>query len=328
MMKDAYSQRGIQMGDNASVFILGSFVVSCSAKVPRLPRPGESLRAEAFTAEPGGKGFNLALGARRLGATVDGLLAVGNDFFSQLALPALTRAGLPPAMVCRYEGTTGSGIGFTDADGENCLAVFPGANRLLTGHDVRQASYALSRASLVLAQFEIDDEPILEAFTFARENSVPTLLNPSPYRPIDPRILERTSILVVNQVEASQIQENYGVGLTRPSDDNVAFSGHANFLLEHGPDTVITTLGKDGAYACQHNMEGLHQPAFPVRVIDTLGAGDAFTAGLAASLLEGRSLSDAMRRAAACGAIATQKLGVFEALPTRADLEGFLSAWA
>jgi len=135
MTEDAHSQRETQMGDNASVFILGSFVVACSAKVPRLPRPGESLRADAFTVEAGGKGFNLAVGARRLGATVDGLVAVGNDFFSQLAAPALTRAGLSPEMVRRYEGTTGSGIGFTDADGENCLAVFPGANRLLTGQD-------------------------------------------------------------------------------------------------------------------------------------------------------------------------------------------------
>ena len=316
------------MSETASLFVLGSFVVACSAKVARLPQPGESLRAEAFTVEAGGKGFNLALGAHRLGARVDGLLAIGNDFFSQLAEPALIQAGLQPAMLRRYETMTGSGIGFTDYDGENCLAVYPGANQLLSAADVRCASEALRRAGLVLAQFEIGDEPILEAFALARQSGSRTLLNPSPYRTLDPRILESTSVLVINRVEAMQLQEFYGLRAGRHSGPSPQgrFDPLASLLFDYGPDTVIITLGGDGALAYQREAEPLYQPVFAVQAVDTLGAGDAFTVGLATGLLQSRPLSECLTRAAACGAITTQKLGVFNALPTRDELERFLSA--
>ena len=328
MIDVARSRPGTQMGRDASVFVLGSFVVACSAKVPRLPRPGESLRADAFTVEAGGKGLNLAIGAQRLEAKVDGLLAVGDDFFAQFAGPALTRAGLPPHMLRRYVGTTGSGIGFTDADGENCLAVYPGANLLLSARDVQVATEALCQATLVLAQFEIGDEPIVEAFRLAREKNILTLLNPSPYRSLAEEILEQTSILVVNRAEATEIAAEIGLNHASSSADMSDFRRVAETLIEHGPETVIVTIGKDGAYAFQRGGEPLHQPGFEVVAMDSLGAGDAFTAGFAVSLIEGRGLAECLKRGAGCGAMTTQKLGVFDALPTRDELEEFLAAWA
>ncbi len=314
------------MSETACLFVLGSFVVACSAKVAHLPQAGESLRAEAFTVEAGGKGFNLALGARRLGASVDGLLAIGNDFFSQLAEPALIQADLQPAMLRRYEATTGSGVGFTDETGENCLAVYQGANQLLSAEDVRHSSEKLKASEVVLAQFEISDEPILEAFTLARQAGSRTLLNPSPYRGLDPRILEYTSILVVNRVEAVQLQDACKLSARMHTESSLLdrFAPLANVLLDRGPDIVVVTLGSDGAVAYQRGGECLHQPAFAIHAVDSLGAGDAFTAGLAAELLQGRPFSECLMYAAACGAITTQRLGVFDALPTRDELERFL----
>jgi ribokinase len=312
------------MNDAASVFVLGSFVAACSAKVTHLPQPGESLRAEAFTLEAGGKGLNLAMGTHRLGASVDGLLAVGSDLFAQLAEPALLRAGLPLTMLRRYDGPTGSGIGFTDAKGENCLAVYPGANLRLSAADVKAARPAISQAKLVLAQFEIADEPITEAFALARSSGTTTLLNPSPYRPIAPNILAHTTILVLNRVEAARVAATLGasqVGDTTSTDSLAALGMH---LLDRGPESVIITLGADGALLCRREAAPLHQPAFAVESIDTLGAGDAFSSGLAVGLIEGRPWEECLRRAASCGAVATQRLGVFDALPTRAELETFL----
>lgn len=302
------------------VFVLGSFVAACCAKVAHLPRPGESLAAEAFTLEPGGKGFNLAVGARRLGATVAGLLAVGDDLFARLARQALREAGLPESMLRQYKGATGSGIGFTDACGENCLAVHPGANLYLSARDVAAAGSALARAKLVLAQFEIADEPVVEAFVRARASGAATLLNPSPFRPIDARILAHTSILVINRVEAAHLAHAFG--LREPDCDS--FGALAAALLARGPEAVIVTLGADGAIAYRREGTPLRQPAFKMAAVDTLGAGDAFSAGLAAGLVENRPWPDCLRRAAACGALATRQLGVFEALPTRTELESFL----
>jgi ribokinase len=312
------------MNRSASLFVLGSFVVACSAKVSHLPQPGESLSAEAFTAEAGGKGFNLAVGAHRLGASVDGIFAIGTDLFSQLAEAAFSQAGLSPAMLRRVGPKTGSGIGFTDARGENCLAVYPGANALLTAQHIGSVRQALERAGLVLAQFETGDAPVLEAFVLARRAGVRTLLNPSPYRPIDPLILQHTTILVLNQVEAVRMAEAlevHGLTVSSPARDRLAAA-----LMERGVETVVITLGADGAHAYRKDAAPVYQPSFPVEVVDTLGAGDAFTAGFASGLVGGCSVEQSLRAAAGCGAIVCMGLGVFDALPTRAELDAFLAA--
>jgi ribokinase len=310
------------MDQPASIFVLGSFVVACSAKVPHLPRPGESLRAEAFTAEPGGKGLNLALGAHRLGARVDGIFSIGTDLFSQLAQSAFAQTGLSPSMLRQVDAKTGSGIGFTDSHGENCLAVCPGANLLLSAQDIRSVEQAVREAGLVLAQFEIGDEPILEAFTLAHAAGARTVLNPSPYRPVDPRILECTTILVLNQVEAAHVASTLGHPANR--DPAEALDQMAATLLKHGPEMVVATLGRDGAVVFQQGAAPLRQTAFPVDAIDTLGAGDAFTAGLVTGFLAGCSAAESLKRAAACGAIVCKRVGVFDALPTQAELDAFL----
>jgi ribokinase len=310
------------MNDPGSLFVLGSFVVACSATVAALPEPGESLRADAFKAEAGGKGLNLALGARRLGASVDGLFAIGNDLFSEFARSAFVEAGLAPAMLRSYNRATGAGIGFTDARGENCLAVYPGANLCLDAGAVRAAAPALQAADLVLAQFEIGDEPIAEAFSLARRSGVRTVLNPSPYRAIDPDILRNVSVLVVNRTEAARMA--CSLKMPQPPCEQQGLAPMADALLRRGPELVVVTLGADGAIAFAADGPPLRQPAFSVDVIDTLGAGDAFTAGLAASMAGGRPLNDCLARASACGAIVCRGRGVFDWLPSAHALARFL----
>lgn len=315
-----------------TIFVLGSFVVACSAKVTRFPIAGESLRAEALTVEPGGKGLNLALGVRRLGLAVDGLMAVGDDLLSAFAAPALRRAELPETMLKRFSGATGGGIGFTDASGENCLAVNPGANLSLGVQDVREMSEAIRRAGLVMAQFEIGDAPIAEAFELARQAGVRTLLNPSPFRPVPPGILANSSIVIVNANEAQALALSLRPsGMPGPERqlelDTVArLEGLAQSLFACGPDTLVVTLGPAGAIAFRAGETHLRQCAFAVDAVDSLGAGDAFAAGLAASLVEGRSFPEALRRASACGAMVAQQAGVFDVLPTAAELHDFLAA--
>ncbi|KMO10522.1 PfkB family carbohydrate kinase [Methylobacterium platani] len=311
------------MAANPALFVLGSFVVACSATVERLPRAGESLQAQAFLVEPGGKGLNLAVGARRLGATVDGLLAIGEDVLSALAEPALIRAGLPPGMLRRFPGPTGAGIGFTDAAGENCLAVHPGANARLGAGAVREVAGRIAAAALVLAQFEAGDEAVAETFRIARGAGARTLLNPSPFRLPGPEILRETRILVVNAVEAAAFAA--ALGLPVPEAEATAFAAFARALHARGPDLVVVTLGAGGAVAFPAGGGAQVQPAFPVAAVDTLGAGDAFTAGLAVGLAEGRPLPECLRIAAACGACVVRRAGVFDALPERTAVEAMLA---
>jgi ribokinase len=305
------------------IFILGSFVAACSAKTARLPVAGESLLASGFLLEAGGKGFNLAAGVRRLDADVDGIFAIGDDFLSGLAEPALRRAGLRAEMLVRYPGATGAGVGFVDAGAENCLAVFPGANWRLSAADVDLAAARVARAALVLAQFEIGDAPIRRAFGLARDAGRVTILNPSPYRPIDPGILGATSILVVNQVEAARLGDDFGFAAGKDAD---FFAQLAQRLFERGLQTLVVTLGAGGAVAFEEATPPRWQAAFAVDAVDSMGAGDAFTAAFAVALAERRGLADALRWGAAAGACAASRPGVFDALPARAALEAMLLA--
>lgn len=296
------------------VFVVGSFVVACSVKVTRLPRAGESLSASAFVAEAGGKGFNLALALHRLGAIVDGAFAIGSDPFAAIATSAFEKAGLLTSMLIVHEAPTGAGVGFVDDLGENCLAVSLGANRHLGVDDVAGAA-RLSPGSLCLATFESPDIAIREAFRLARARGATTLLNPSPSRPLDPDILGSCDIIVVNELEAADL------GL-RP--DGNAGGDVAIGIAGHEP-TLVVTRGAEGAIAYRPGMPSCRQQAFRVPVIDTIGAGDAFTAGLAAGLLQGLPIEAALRTACACGALTAAHHGTFDAFPTRRVLEQFLA---
>lgn len=319
------------MRSNVDVFVLGSFVAASAAKVERLPRPGESLTAHAFAQEPGGKGFNLAVACHRLGAKVDGILPVGDDLLSGLAVLALERAGLPDAMLRRLPGSTGAGIGFIDAQGENCLAVFPGANARLSADDTREKRAAIAKADITLAQFEVGDESIIAAFEIAREAGKRTLLNPSPFRKLDRRLLALTTIMVLNANEAANMASDFA-GADRPRFDILAVTENelasiqtlAEAVMMMGPTIVVVTLGRGGAVLCRRESPPLYQPSYPVIAIDTLGAGDAFAAGLAVSLTEGQPPRKAMAFASACGAVLASAWGVFDVFPDRAGVDAFL----
>lgn len=302
------------------LFVVGSFVIACSVKVARLPQAGESLDGLAFLAEPGGKGFNLALAAHQLGVGLDGLFAVGTDVFSPMVRATFARVGFAEDMLVPHAGSTGAGVAFVDAAGENCLAVCLGANLALGAEDVRAVAARLERADLVAATFESPDASIRTAFALARQAGIPTLLNPSPMRPIDPAILADTAILVVNAVEAADL----GLGTPDAIADATEATPGIAALLSGGLGLLIVTLGERGAVAFRPGLPPLRQPAFAVAAVDTVGAGDAFTAGLIAGLLAGEPLDAILRQAAACGALTTCQFGAFEAFPTAQVLAAFL----
>ncbi|CAA2105323.1 Ribokinase [Methylobacterium bullatum] len=309
-----------------SAFVLGSFVAAGTFRVDRLPRPGESLLASAVAWEAGGKGFNVAAGLRRLGVEVDGLIPVGTDHLAALAEPALVRMGLAASMIRVHPGSTGIGVGFVGADGENCLAVHPGANLLLSRETVRAAAGRIASAAMVLAQFEIGDGPIAEAFAIARDAGVPTLLNPSPFRMPARDILASTTILVVNETEAEALFGSLCPGQAGTGPLRTAAEGLGRALRERGVEVLAITFGAAGARIVLGGSTILDQPAYPVVAIDTMGAGDAFTAGLAAGLAAGRPWDASCRMAAACGALMVTRAGILGGLPDPGEVTAFLRA--
>lgn len=310
------SQAGSQAG---SAFILGSYVAGCLAQVERLPGVAESATATAFLLQPGGKGFNMLAGLHRLGIATDGILPVGDDLWGRMTPALLGELRLPGHWLLALPGPSGGAVGFADALGSSSLAVFCGANARLSAGHVEACASRISGAALLASAFEMSDDAILAAFRLARAGTTRTLLNPSPYRRIDPRLLALTSLLVVNEVEAACLAAELGMEEGK-TDDPASFLALARALQEKGVETVIVTLGAAGAVAFASHDTPRFQPAFPVPVADTTGAGDAFNAGLMAALLHGRPLAEALRQAAACGAAVTRGLGVIDHLPDQAAL--------
>ena len=229
------------------LFVLGSFVQACCAELERLPLPGESLRATRFTAEPGGKGFNVAVGARRQGAEVDCLVAIGEDPFGALAEAAFGAADLATRLIRRYPVPTGAGVGMIGPGGETMVAVAPGANLSLSVADVRAAAADIAAADVVTAQFEIAEPPIVEAFGIARLAGRATLLNPSPFHPPSDALLAATGVIIVNEREAWDLAAALGLAGGFMSARAIVELGEA--LFARGPELLVVTLGAEGAVA-------------------------------------------------------------------------------
>ncbi|OAI14893.1 MULTISPECIES: ribokinase [Methylomonas] len=305
-----------------SILVLGSYVQAHCLNVEHLPAPGESLAAESLLSEHGGKGFNVGVGLHRLGAEVSLLLPLGRDAAADSASRCLMAEGMNVDWLLRIGDQSGFGVGFIGPSGENFLAVYPGANALLDAGHVRQAIVALPGLALMYAQFEIQDAPIRAGFEIARQRGMATMLNPSPWRALDPEILALTDILVLNQTEAAHLFNLNNDGI-EPAQCLLELATRAKRIGWSGK-LLIVTLGDQGCVALSDGRV-CRQAAWPIVAADTTGAGDAFNAGLAIGWLETHRAEDALLKASACGAWVAARPGVLKSLPTGAQIERFIA---
>jgi len=317
------------------LFVAANFLTVYCSRVARQPLPGEIRLADALSVEAGGKGLNVAIGARRLGAAVEALFGIGQDTAGDALLALLEAEGIPATHVHRLPGPSGHGFGFIAQDGSNMGAVYAGANLLLTAEHARQAAAAIGRARWVYGQFETALPALQACFALAREQRVPTVLNPSPWQPIPPELLALTDVLLVNEAEAAAC---LGLPAGRDGPDDAAgreaddegrsFDAAVDALWARWPGRllVVTRAGR-GCVAWRPGRPRIVVPAFAVQAVDTLGAGDAFASGLLCALprlaCDDAALVEALRQACACGAWVAARPGVLAALPRAAELAAF-----
>ena len=139
------------------VAVVGSISADLTVFADPLPRPGETVIAEAFSMVLGGKGANQALAAVRAGARTFMVGAVGDDVFRELTLDTLTGEGIDTSSVQVVDGNTGiAHIRVDTATGQNDIAVVPNANHRLLPDAVEQSLRELAgEVSVVLIQLEI-----------------------------------------------------------------------------------------------------------------------------------------------------------------------------
>jgi ribokinase len=312
-----------------SVIVFGSMNMDLVARTPRIPAPGETLTGHSFETVPGGKGANQAVAVARLGVATRMVGRVGGDRFGEELLAGLQSSGVGVESVL-VDPTTHSGVAVITVDdaSENNIVIVPGANGRVDQADIERLQSLLSPASpqpttlqptVLLLQLEVPLSAVVGAAQAAKQAGLTVILDPAPARSDLPDDLyPLIDIITPNQVETGQL-----AGF--PVTDLATAKQAAAVLHQRGVGTVITKLGKQGAWCLTHT-ESFEIPVFPVKAVDTVAAGDAFNGGLAAGLAAGFSLRQATRQAAAVAALSVTKAGAQPSLPTRAELDAFLAA--
>lgn len=283
------------------VIVVGSVNVDLVfTSLEHLPARGETVRSSGFAVLPGGKGANQACAAAKLGAEVSLVARVGRDDYGDLALAALESDGVALALTARVDEPTGVAAVLVDDRGENVVVVAPGANARLGPDSAGDAADV--EDAVVLACLEVPADAVLAWSRVARSRGWTFVLNPAPARALPDELLANVDVLTPNESEL------IGVGRT------------VEELLDAGVGAVVVTRGARGAELHRRGSPVHTQPAFDVSPVDTTGAGDAFSGGLAAALSQGLDLEQALRRGSAAGALTTTRLGARAAQPVLAEV--------
>jgi ribokinase len=310
-----------------TILTVGSLNMDQVVHVPHIPVLGETLLGSgSLKLVPGGKGANQAVAMARLGAQVAMAGRVGNDPFGEKLLSALQADGVDTHLVeIDPQEASGTAFIFLEPGGDNAIVVAAGAN-MRVGEDAQQMARieeAIPGAAALVLQLEIPLSTVKRLIATGHEAGIPVVLNLAPAQPLSWKVLGQLAVLIVNENEASMLS---GQRIETPGDARTV----ATVLHEQGIPTVIITLGAQGALLTTSDRSGLtryfHQAAPAVQVIDTTAAGDCFAGAFTVAMTEGQPPQDALRFAVYASALKVTKFGAQSGLPTRAEVEAFLSS--
>ena len=299
----------------AKIVVVGSFNADLTSYLARMPKPGETVHGDRFVTGAGGKGSNQAVAAARLGAEVTFIGRVGADVFAELAYEIWDAEGVNRDFVSRDdEYATGVAPILVDSSGENMIVVVLGANTRLTAADIDAARARIAAADVLVTQLEVNLDMVGYALETAKQLGVTTILNPAPAAAIPQTLIDLADYLTPNETELETLSASAG-----------DFAAAARSLLTRPDQTAVVTLGAQGAQIVS-NAESLTIPTYAVDVVDTTGAGDAFNAGLAVGLAEGKPLAQAVRFANATAALCVTKPGTARSTPYREAVDALIGA--
>lgn len=290
------------------VVVVGSINADLVMRVPRLPKPGETLTGEDLLSANGGKGANQAVAAARQGGRVAMIGCVGNDPFGRTLRQALETERIDTAGV-RVVAETSSGVAviFLDADGQNSILLSPGANARLGVDHVDSMEETIAAADVALFQMEVPTVAVRRAMEIARAAKVSVILNPAPATTEALGLVSLADVVIPNESEAALLT---GTDVCDLQSAEVA----AAALRDRGPSIVLLTLGRDGVVIATQDG-ARHFPAFEVSAVDTTAAGDTFVGTFAVAWASGEPLDRAVPRAQAAAALAVTGMGAQPSIP-------------
>ncbi|SMO90044.1 ribokinase [Melghirimyces algeriensis] len=301
----------------ARVAVIGSLNMDVVVQAARLPQIGETVTGDSVYFIPGGKGANQAVSAARLGASTVMVGSVGTDSFGQTLLESLEQSGVDIQPVKRTPDAPTGVASIWLSEGDNSIVVVPGANSRCLPDDVRHHQERIAESEVVVLQLEIPMETVMEAARTAKELGKIVVLNPAPATKLPQELYQWVDVLTPNRSELERLS-GY------PAEEGGLEQGMQT-LLHKGVSCVVTTLGEQGAVVLSKE-EGFRKVAGrSVHVVDTTGAGDAFNAGLACALAEGKPLFDAVDFAGCVASLAVTRLGAQNGMPSRKEVDAFYS---
>jgi ribokinase len=306
-----------------SVVVVGSLNMDFVVSVDHLPSPGQTVLGRDFQMIPGGKGANQACAAGKLGASsvsAKMIGRVGYDLFADHLKASLSAAGVDVAAVHASRAhPTGVALIWVDRAGQNSIVVAPGANGDLAAADVEAMRRVFQGAKVALFQLETPLETVAAGMKLARQEGLTTILDPAPAQPLAGDLLAQVDVLTPNESEALML---LGQNPRRVSlEEAPAIARQVRTL---GVAVVILKLGDQGCYYASPDVE-THVPGFRVPVRDATAAGDTFNGALAVAMAEQKPVKEALRFASAAAALSVTRLGAQASIPSRAEVDEFLS---
>ena len=301
-----------------SIVILGVFVADTAYRAHRQPRMGETILGTGFTLGPGGKGSNQAVAVARLGGEVTFITRLGRDPFAEMAMKTWAEAGVRTVVIDTPESYTGAAYIFVeDKTGDNAIIISPGAASHISVADIEANADLIRSAGVFVTQLEQPLEAAVRALEIAHAAGVVTILNPAPAAKLPNDIYRLCHYVTPNETETEEL-----TGLPVTSMDEARRA--ADRLLELGVGAAVITLGERGALLQGRSQSG-HVPAFKLaEVVETTGAGDAFTGGFAVGLARDMQPLEAVRFGCAVAGLSVTRAGTAPSMPRLEEVKAVL----
>lgn len=296
------------------IAVVGGFGVAETMVVASAPEAGETVSGGLFSSGPGGKGSNQAVQISRLGTPSLLVTAVGNDAYAQVGRDLWAIEGVDESAVVTVDAPTMIGFIIVDQEGENRIALAPGALDAIDSAAIEPSMAAILECDMVVVSWELSPSIGHDIIRRAKAAGLTTVCNTAPAVEIPDDVLECLDYVIPNEGEALTIANLKGW----PTDslDSIAAA-----FKNSGARNVIITLGSDGVLLMSED-ETIRIPAVPARkVVDTTGAGDSFVGSFAHAIARGSEVKEAVRFAATAASIAVESLEVIPSLPTIQDVE-------
>lgn len=306
--------------NNNQITVVGHYGMSLLMDVKCFPVIGETVEGIGLETEPGGKGYNQAIAASRLGANVNFITAVGDDDFGGNCEKDLILEGVAGRYIMTFKGKkTACAFVINSADKQSEVYVYPGAIRNVTPEYIRKYEAVIRDSSLLLLQNEISSEALCEVVKIAADAGIEIIYNPAPAREMPKEIFKNITCITPNETEAAILA---GLDPDKELDTDAALEA----LHGLGVKNVIITLGSKGSLVSANGQKYLISP-LKVPVISTTGAGDAYNAALAVYYLNSHDLLAAAQYASIASGLQVMRPGVVANLPYKAEVDKYFEEY-